>query len=309
MRMKTQLPDARVFPRFAGVCSFFRFPIELQPKSGVDWAVYGVPFDASTTYRPGARFGPRAIREQSAYIKAYHLQYQQHLLERYSLVDAGDAPVSPYDFEENLKQHENFALAWREKGARTFAVGGDHSIALGNMRATAKSFGEKLALIHFDSHTDTVDSLWGEKYTHAAPIRRGIEEGLFDTKAMISIGIKGPVNTAHELDWGQDQGIEYVTYEEWRAEGSERIQKFAKSLGNKAVYLSFDIDCVDPAYAPGTGTPSVGGFTSAEVIELVRIFRGINLQGADLVEVAPAYDPSYVTALLGAHLIFEILSL
>jgi len=306
--MKTNQPDSRRFPRYAGLSTFFRLPWVESPQP-MDWVVYGVPFDQSTTYRPGARFGPRAIREQSAYIKPYHLAYQQHLLERYSLVDGGDCPVSPYSMTETLSLHENFSSAWRKKGARCFAVGGDHSVALGNIRATAKSVGKPLALVHFDSHTDTVDELWGEKFTHAAPIRRAIEEGLVEKGKVISIGIKGPVNTATELEWGDQNGITTVTYEDWRAQGSGIIESFAKSIKAQPTYLTFDIDCLDPTFAPGTGTPSVGGFSSAEAIELVRLFRGVDLQGADLVEVAPDLDPGYTTALLGAHLIFEILSL
>lgn len=305
--MKTALPNPRQFPRFSGVSSFFRAPVETEPQS-CDWVVYGVPYDASTTYRPGARFGPRSIREQSAYIKPYHLVYQQHLMEKYKIVDAGDSPVAPYSMKENLELHEAFSLGWRKEGARTFAVGGDHSIALGNMRATSKHLNEKMVLIHFDSHTDTVDSLWGEKYTHASPISRGVEEGLFD-ELKISIGIKGPVNTANEFEFGDQNNITMVTYDRWRSEGDKSIRQFREKIGNRPCYLTFDIDCIDPTFAPGTGTPSIGGFSSAEVIELLRIFRGINLQGADLVEVAPHLDPGYTTALLASHLIFEILSL
>ncbi|TVQ81283.1 MAG: agmatinase [Bradymonadales bacterium] len=305
---KTPSPDPRKFPRYAGMSTFFRFPYEPNPTA-VDWALYGMPFDQTTTYRSGARFGPRAIREQSAYIKPYHLSFKQDLLERYSLVDAGDSPVSPYSIQETLELQESFCAGWAEKGARCFAVGGDHSIALANIRVARKRSQKPLALIHFDSHTDTVDELWGEKYTHAAPVRRAIEEGLVEPGKILSIGIKGPVNTAEELQWGLQNGIQYVTYEDWRAEGLKRVSDFAKSLKDQEAYLSFDIDCLDPTFAPGTGTPSVGGFSSAEAIELVRQFRGLNLQGADLVEVAPDLDPGYTTALLGAHLIFEILSL
>jgi len=306
--MKTETPDPRLFPRYAGVCSFFRFPLETKVKP-VDWALYGVPFDAGTTYRPGARFGPRGIREQSAYIKPYHLVYGQNLKERYSMVDAGDSPVHPFSLEETRKMHFEFAKQWRAAGAKTFAVGGDHSISLGNMQASFESVGEKLALIHFDSHTDTVDELWGSKISHASPVIRGIEAGYFEPGMCLSFGIKGPVNSDKELDWGKKNGVELVTFDQWRAQGLKPLEAFRKKIGNRPVYFTFDIDCVDPVFAPGTGTPSVGGFSSAEVIECVRAFRGVNLTGADLVEVAPALDPSYVTSLLGAQIIFEILSL
>jgi agmatinase len=306
--MKTKLPDSRKFPRYAGISTFFRLPYQEDPHA-VDWAIYGAPFDQTTTYRPGARFGPRAVREQSAYIKPYHLAYQQHLLERFSMVDAGDSPVSPYSAAENLKLQTEFASQWQARGAKTFAVGGDHSTALGNMRASFQRLKKPMALIHFDSHTDTVDELWGEKFTHAAPIRRAVEEGLVEKGKIFSIGVKGPVNSATELQWGEQNGIRYLTYENWRKKGDQVLKDFASEIAGRPTYLSFDIDCLDPTFAPGTGTPSVGGFTSAEVIDLVRIFRGIDLQGADLVEVAPDLDPGYTTALLAAHLIFEILSL
>ena len=302
------MPNARVSPRYSGVCSFFRFPVVTQAKK-LDWAVYGVPFDQGTTYRSGARFGPRSIREQSAYIKPYHLVYRQSLIERYSLADVGDCPISPFSLEETTRLHEEFSQSWRKSGAKTFAIGGDHSIAVGNMSATAKTLNQPMALIHFDSHTDTVDELWGEKYSHASPIRRGIEAGYFDKNSMISIGIKGPLNSEKDLEWGEKNGVQLVGYDEWRSQGDQRIRDFTNHLGNRPAYLTFDIDCIDPTYAPGTGTPSVGGFTSAEVIDLVRIFRGINLQGADLVEVSPSLDSANITSLLAAQIIFEILNL
>lgn len=306
--MKTKLPNAREFPRFSGICTFFRFPYQEQP-SAVDWALYGVPYDYATTYRAGARFGPRAIREQSAYIKPYHLEYQESLIERYSLVDAGDAPIVPFDLNANQDAHYRFAKLWRDQGAKTFAIGGDHSISPANMKATFESAGQPLALIHFDSHTDTVDELWGQKYSHASPIRRGIEEGYFEKGKCLSIGIKGPLNSATEFLWGDANGVEVVTHSRFQKEGFQPLIEFKNKIGNQPVYLTFDIDCVDPVYAPGTGTPAVGGFTSVEALDLVRQFKGINLAGADLVEVAPHLESGYLTSLLGAQLIFEILSL
>ncbi|PIR22845.1 MAG: agmatinase [Deltaproteobacteria bacterium CG11_big_fil_rev_8_21_14_0_20_45_16] len=308
MSFKTEIPDARQFPRYSGVCSFFRFPLSPQPRK-VDWVLYGVPFDFGTSYRPGARFGCRSIREQSAYIKPYHLFYKEDLRERFSIVDGGDAPVAPYDLEKNLSLHEEFSSAWRAQDAKTFAIGGDHSISVGNMRATSKALGKKLACIHFDAHTDTVDRLWDNAYTHASPIRRGVEEGWLDPKKSVSIGIRGPVNSATELDWGRDQGLEYICIEDFREKGLDLLRAFKKKIGNDPVYLTFDIDCMDPVFAPGTGTPAIGGFTTAEIISALRVFKGIQLVAADMVEVAPGLDPTQVTSLLAAHLVFEILCL
>ncbi len=311
---RTQLPNARQFPRFAGVCTFCRFPLIDTLKSPPDWVVYGIPYDGGVTYRPGARFGPRAIREQSAYVKPYHLEHDLNLAERLSLCDGGDAPVRPYSTRETQEAACAFALGLGDGHTKLLAVGGDHSIALANLRATFQRHGggRPLALLHFDSHLDTVDVAWGEKHTHASPFIRAIEEGLVDPKRMLSVGIKGPLNTATDLDYGRQAGINLVTWADWRhRNGVERIGAFIEHVrrSREPVYLTFDIDCVDPAYAPGTGTPSVGGFTSSEALDLVRSCRGLNLVGADVVEVLPALDPAGITALLAAHVIFEILCL
>ncbi len=311
---RTRLPNARQFPRFAGIATFCRFPTIETLATPPDWALYGIPFDGGVTYRPGARFGPRAIREQSAYVKPYHLEHDLNLAERLSLCDAGDAPVRPYSTRETQEAACAFALSLGDGHTRLLAVGGDHSIALANLRATHKRHGDgrPLAVLHFDSHLDTVDVAWGEKHTHASPFIRAIEENLIDPKRMLSVGIKGPLNTAADLDYGRQQGIELVTWADWRhRNGAERINTFVQRLvrSGEPVYLTFDIDSIDPAYAPGTGTPSVGGFTSAEALDLVRACRGVNLVGADVVEVLPALDPAGITALLAAHIVFEILCL
>ena len=207
---KTLLPNARQTPRFAGVSTFCRFPLLDTLKSPPDWALYGIPFDGGVTYRPGARFGPRAIREQSAYIKPYHLEHDLNLAVRLSLCDAGDAPVRPFSSRETQDAACEFALTLGDAHTRLFAVGGDHSIALANIRATHRRHGggRPLAVLHFDSHLDTVDAVWGEKYTHASPFIRAIEEELIDPRRMLSIGVKGPLNAASDLDYARSHGIE-----------------------------------------------------------------------------------------------------
>ncbi len=314
---RTTFPDGRQQPRFAGVATFCRFPlIDSAPatRSTVDWAVYGVPFDGGVTYRPGARFGPRAIRDASQYIKPFHLAHGVDIAEVLSLVDAGDAPVRPYSCKETLDAVCAFAADLGDPGhTRLLAVGGDHSIAYANLKATWQRRGRPsrgLAVVHLDAHLDTVDEVWQERWGHASPFLRAFEEGLVDPSRMVSLGIRGPLNTAGEVAAARDRGTEVVTSDEWLAgAGQERLAAFCRRIASDEVYLSFDIDCVDPAFAPGTGTPCCGGFDSAGTFALLRSLKGLRIVGADVVEVLPDRDPAGTTGLLAAHIIFEILSL
>ncbi len=315
--MRTIIPPARENPRFAGVATFCRFPRlqDVEPAHRpVDWAIYGVPYDGGVTYRPGARFGPRAIREASQYVKPAHLELGVNIAEKLSLADAGDAPVKPYSCKETLESVAAWASALGDAATtKLFAVGGDHSIAYANIKATWLRRGKPangLAVLHFDAHLDTVDQVWGEKWTHASPFIRAIEEKLIDPKRMLSIGIRGPLNTLQDLDYAREHGITLITFDEWKfGDGAERIAAFMKRLGRDEAYLTFDIDCVDPAFAPGTGTPCCGGFTSAEVLHLLRQLKGSNIVGADVVEVLPDRDVSGITALLAAQVMVEALAL
>ena len=325
---RTVLPDARRSPRFAGLVTFGRYP-RLEdvgaPGRPVDWAIVGVPFDSGVTYRPGARFGPRAIRAESQYLKRYSVAHGVDVCGVLSLADAGDSPVQPYQCEESMLLQVEFARrldGGAGRPAKLLAIGGDHSIAYGNIRATwerqggksggAKASANGLALIHFDSHLDTVDAVWGEKWGHASPFIRAIEDGLIDPRRMLSVGIKGPLNSGQDLDFAKKHGVTILTYEQWHRgmrAGTGEVEAFVKGLGGAEAYLTFDIDCVDPAFAPGTGTPSVGGFTSAEALTLLRSLKGTNIVGADVVEVLPERDVAGITALLAAHVAFEILCL
>lgn len=314
--MRTTLPNAREFPRFAGVATFCRFPLLAtvpQNQQPVDWIIYGIPFDGGVTYRPGARFAPRAIRDASQYIKPVNIELNVNIAERLSLADGGDAPVRPYSCRETIDAAVTFAASLGSpQSTRLFAVGGDHSIAYANIKATWLRRGKPkggLALLHLDAHLDTADTVWGEKWTHASPFIRAIEDGLIDPRRMLSIGIRGPLNTASDLDYGRNAGVELITMQQWRrGEGRDRAAAFLKRLGSDETYLTFDIDCVDPAFAPGTGTPCCGGFTSAEILEVIRSFAGVHLVGADVVEVLPDRDPAGITSLLVSHVMFEILS-
>lgn len=314
--MRTRLPDARTTPRFAGPCTFCRYPMleTVEPANRpVDWALYGVPFDGGVTYRPGARFGPRAVREASQYVKPYSIQHDVNVCEALSLADAGDSPVRPYNVKETLDAVTEFASTLGDPArTRLMAIGGDHSIAYANIRATWLRRGRPgtgLALIHFDSHLDTVDTVWGEKWGHASPFIRAIEDGLIDPASMISVGIKGPLNRGDDLEYARSKGITVLTYDRWKAEGAAVIAEFLRKVGGREAYFTFDIDCIDPAFAPGTGTPCVGGFTSAEALETLRSFRGANIVGADVVELLPDRDVSDITAFLASHIVFEIIAL
>lgn len=319
MPKRTVLPEPRRTPRFAGVCTFCRYPRleDVAPENApVDWAIYGVPFDSGVTYRPGARFGPRAIREESQYVKPYSPEHDVDVAATLSIADAGDAPIQPYSLKGTMDAVAEFAKGLGDpKATRLFAVGGDHSIAYANLRATWERRGKPkggLALLHFDSHLDTVDQTFGEKWSHASPFIRAIEDGLVDPRRMLSVGVKGPLNAAEDLKFAHDRGVTLMTCEQYRAsvrEGREEVGAFVSRLKGSDAYLTFDIDCIDPAYAPGTGTPSIGGLTSAEALTLLRSLKGANIVGADVVEVLPDRDVSGITALLAAHLMFEVFCL
>lgn len=315
--MPTLLSNTRQNPRFAGICTFCRYPRleDVVPENRpLDWIIYGVPYDAGTTYRPGARFGPRAIREASQYVKPFHLERAINICERLSLADGGDAPVKPFSPYENTKVVADFAATLGDPSSKLLAVGGDHSIAYANMHATWVRCGKPpggLALIQLDSHLDTVDVIWDEQWSHGSVFRRAIENGIVNPKRMVSIGVKGPLNAASDLDYASSVGIELITYEQMFRDGQRRLDQFLKLARADQIplYITFDIDVIDPAYAPGTGTPSIGGFTSAEALALLRRLVGLNLVGADVVEVLPDRDPAGITSLLAAHIIFELLCL
>jgi agmatinase len=314
--MRTSLPNSRVSPRFAGHVTFGRYPrLEdvLPQNRPLDWIVYGIPFDGGVTYRPGARFGPRAIREESQYLKPYSIPHGVHVCEALAMCDAGDAPVSPYSPKENATTATDFARNLPDAStARLMCLGGDHSVAYANMRATWERRGKPqggLAVVHFDSHLDTVDAVWGEKWGHASPFIRAIEDGIINPRRMISIGIKGPLNTGSDLEYAANHGVTIVMREDLETTGRAKIETFVRDLGDAPTYVTFDVDVVDPAFAPGTGTPSIGGITSSEALSLLRSLKGLNIVGGDVVEVLPDRDHAGITALFAAHVAFEVISL
>jgi agmatinase len=281
----------------------------VRDAARLDVALLGIPYDGGTSYRTGARFGPRAVRDQSSLIRPWNPVLKVSPFERLRAGDYGDIDVNPISIEQTFTAVEREVSRLMEHGVIPVSVGGDHSVTLPILRAVAKRHGP-VALVHFDAHPDTWDEYFGSKYFHGTPFRRAVEERLIDPRKTIQVGIRGPLYGPEDFAFHAQHGLEVVRIEEVKARGSERIAERFRRLGDGPVYCSFDIDAVDPAYAPGTGTPEVGGLTSYEALELVRALRGLALVGCDLMEVSPLYDgPGQITALLAANLLFEFVSL
>jgi guanidinopropionase len=304
--------DGTVVPRFAAPATFMRLPVR-EDASGLDIAIFGIPFDGGTTNRPGTRHGPRQLREASGLMRRVH---PISLTEPYALcrvADLGDLPTNPTDLMQTLDLVTEAVAKIRAAGAWTLAAGGDHLLSLPLLRGIAQSepgLGP-LGMVHFDSHSDTNDSYFGgTRYTHGTPFRRAIEEGLLEPTRIVQIGIRGSLYAADDMDWARSVGIRIMTIEECVDLGPDAVAAEAKRVAGPApAYLTFDIDSIDPAFAPGTGTPEVGGFTPRETMRILRGLQGLDIVGADLVEVSPPYDPSGNTAMVGATLMFEILCL
>jgi agmatinase len=278
--------------------------------SGVDAAVYGIPFDTATSYRTGARFGPEAIRSASALIRPYHPVHGVNVAESLSIVDYGDVPVSPGATERTYGQIEEALAPIVDAGVFPVALGGDHSITLPELRALAKRHGP-LALVQLDAHADTWEQYFGQKYFHGTTFKRAVEEGLLEPAASVQAGMRGPVYDAEDLAGARKLGFTVVESDDLRGLGPMGYATMVREVvGERPVFLSFDIDFLDPAFAPATGTPEVAGFSTAEAVAFLRSLRGINLVAADVVEVAPAYDgPGQPTALAAANVVFELLAL
>jgi agmatinase len=307
--MKKYVPlNSLEVPRFAEIKTFMRLP-NIKETENVDYAVIGVPFDTATTYRTGARFAPSAIRDISSLVKPYNVSQDINVVEVLSGVDYGDISVVPGYIEDTYERMEKDLLPIVQAGIIPICLGGDHSITLGELRAIAKVHGP-VALVHFDSHFDTVDSYFGKKYNHGTVFKRAFEEGLIDVDHSIQVGMRGSFYTKDDLAGSTDLGFKVITSYEMRELGlPEVIRQIREKVGDAKAFLSFDIDFVDPAYAPGTGTIEVDGWTGPESLELVRKMKGLNFVGYDLVEVLPAFDPIQITASLAANIVFEFISL
>ncbi len=306
--MKYRPVDPRESPRFAGIKTFMRLP-HVTTTEGVDVAIVGVPFDTGASYRVGARFGPEAIRSVSALLRHHNEVLDVSIFDHCSVVDYGDLPVNPGYIEDSYKMIEEGLLPILDGGVTPIMLGGDHSVTLPELRAMAKTHGP-VALIHFDSHTDTGDKRFGRRYTHGTPFRRAVEEGLILVDHSIQAGMRGSIYSRDSLDDARKMGFDLVTSVEAQEWGiDELIRRIRDRAGDAKAFVSFDIDFVDPAFAPGTGTPEVGGFTSREALRVVRGLRDLDLVGFDLVEVLPQYDLSQITALLAANIVYEFISL
>jgi agmatinase len=296
-----------VVPRFAGLATFARLPtLEAQPRW--DIAVVGVPFDGGTSYRPGARFGPAAVRQGSRLLRPYNPAQDALPFELAQVVDAGDIACTPFSTEEAVVQIEAAADALLAGGGRIVAVGGDHTIALPLLRATAKRHGP-LALVHFDAHLDTWDTYFGQRFTHGTPFRRAWEEGLLQRDRSVHVGLRGPLYSGADLSDDAAMGFAQVSTDDVATLGAADVAaRVLERVGDAPLYVSVDIDVLDPAHAPGTGTPEAGGLTSRELLALVRDLGSANVVGADVVEVSPAYDHAEITAIAAAHVLYDLVT-
>ena len=297
-------------PRFAGVPTFMRLPhvsLDTPKISDVDIGIIGVPWDSGTTNRPGPRHGPRQLRDASTMIRAQHPVSGIRPYEKLNCADLGDVSINPADIEDSMNRITSFYKTVIEKGIKPLSAGGDHLTSLPVLRAIAET--GPLGMIHFDSHTDLFHSYFdGTMFTHGTPFRRAVEENLLDPKRVIQIGIRGTQYDREDLDFADSVGIRVIKIEEFFDRGIEDVMTEARAIvGEKETYISYDIDFIDPAFAPGTGTPEVGGPNSYEALKVVRELTGVKIVGADMVEVSPPFDPSSNTAFLGVSVMFELL--
>jgi agmatinase len=300
--------DALKIPRFAGPATFARLP-RRDEVTRCDVAIVGVPFDSGVVYRPGARFGPAAVRQGSRLLRPYHAALDVQPFAAQQVADAGDIGCNPFDILEAIRQIEAGARELLSACRRFVAIGGDHTIALPLLRAVNERHGP-VALLHFDAHLDTWDTYFGAAYTHGTPFRRAFEEGLLLRDHSIHVGIRGPLLSPQDLVDDAGFGFRIVSAMDLETLGvAGVVQRITERVGGAPVYVSIDIDVLDPGTAPGTGTPEAGGLTSRELLGILRGLRGQRLVGADIVEVSPAYDHAEITAIAAAHAAYELLSL
>jgi agmatinase len=296
----------RVVPRFAGVPTFLRLPVHDDPRD-VDVLIFGAPFDGGTSFRPGARFGPRAVRLASALTRGFHPDPGLDLFDYLRCADGGDVATVPLSLDESLKRIAARAEEIARAGAVPAMVGGDHSVTLGALRGLSKVHGP-LGLVHFDAHSDTYGPAWGFDVHHGTVFRNAVEEGLLRAGDVIQVGIRGPLTESHDLAFAQKNSFQIVYVDEIKRNLDEARAKLAAFRARGPLYVSFDLDCMDPAYAPGTGTPVPGGLTSYEALALARSLVGLNIVGLDVVEISPDHDPSGNTALLAATVLAQLLA-
>jgi agmatinase len=299
--------DSLVVPRFAGPATFARLP-QADEVSDIDVAIVGVPFDSGVSYRPGARFGPAHIRQSSKLLRPYNPAQDVKPFASQQVADAGDIACNPFDIEEAMRDINAGALSLLERAGRLVTLGGDHTIALPMLRAVSQRHGP-VAVVHFDAHLDTWDTYFGAPYTHGTPFRRASEEGLIDRTASVHVGIRGPLYDSLDLAMDRDLGFEIIPSPAFDLLGVSGVaQQIAERTAGRPVYLSIDVDVLDPAFAPGTGTPEAGGLSSREMLALLRTMSDLNIVGVDVVEVSPPYDHAEITGIAAAHIVYEVLS-
>ena len=293
-------------PRFADVATFFRLPVE-KDYSKLDYCICGVPWDGGTTNRPGARHGPREVRNSSSLVRLYHPVSLKSPYDKYNVADIGDCPVNPADLSDSLEKIEYFFKKIKESKTIPISIGGDHLVSLPILRGIKQD--KPIGLFQLDSHSDTWDTYFGGyKYTHGTPFRRAIEEHLIDPKKYVILGLRGSLYDPNDLTWAREQGITIITIDEYHEMGFTKcIEKICKVLENTPTYFTFDIDGIDPAFAPGTGTPEVGGFTVREAQIIIRALNQLNFIGGDVVEVSPPFDVNNLTSHVAATIVFEML--
>ena len=299
--------DATQVPRFAGPPTFARLP-RLDEVTRADVAVVGVPFDSGVSYRPGARFGPAHIRASSKLLRTSPPPLDVEPFAAQQVVDAGDIAVNPFDIEDAITAIERASDELRSSEAQLVTLGGDHTIALPLLRSLHREHGP-IAVLHFDAHLDTWDTYFGAPFTHGTPFRRASEEGLLDPEHCLHVGIRGPLYAPTDLSDDKVLGFQVLSCDDFQLQGlATMIERMRARIGDAPVYVSVDIDVLDPAHAPGTGTPEAGGLTSRELLHCLRNLKGVNIVGADIVEVAPAYDHAEITGIAAAHVGYELLS-
>jgi agmatinase len=299
--------DASAVPRYGGPSSFARLP-RLDEVERTDVAIVGVPFDSGVSYRPGARFGPAHVRTSSKLLRDYNPVQDVEPFADQQVADAGDIACNPFDIQDAIKQIDEGVRAVLSSSTKLVTIGGDHTIALPLLRVMHERHGE-IAVVHFDAHLDTWDTYFGAPLTHGTPFRRASEEGLIDKTGSMHVGIRGPLYSRQDLTDDQVLGFQVIGAHDmddlgWRG----AVEQIKNRVGDRPTYVSLDIDVLDPAYAPGTGTPEAGGLTSRELLNILRSFSELNLVGADIVEVAPAYDHAEVTGIAAAHAAYELIS-
>jgi agmatinase len=299
--------DATAVPRYGGPATFARLP-RLDEVSRADVAIVGVPFDSGVSYRPGARFGPGHVRAASKLLRPYNPALAAEPFAAQQVADAGDIGVNPFDLTEAIDTIDTAITGLRADGAQVLTIGGDHTIALPILRSVARDHGP-VAVLHFDAHLDTWDTYFGAPYTHGTPFRRASEEGLIDLERSLHMGIRGPLYSAQDLEDDAVLGFQVIRSDDYEVDGVRgAVDRMRRRLGDGPVYVSVDIDVLDPAFAPGTGTPEAGGLTSRELLNTLRGLVGLDVVGCDIVEVAPAYDHAEITGIAASHVAYELLS-